>query len=340
MPTFVAGGCEHFHWLTETSYNATAQGLILGAGFAQQENGGPFYSAAGPYTGDRCVLAGSDSAISRSLGGAIAEVHFHLYYKFTITFGGAYFFGLFDGSTQQLSIGRSSNGDLYLYRGATIIATAYGVLSAGIWNYIQFRAVIDPSSGVGIVRVNNVEKINFSGNTRNTANNQVTDWRIHTVYTSDAFAHIVSYSDSGSWPLNECRYMVGDPDAAGNSAQFTPLSSTNVSNVDEQQPDGDTTYNSSTTPGNKDTFGTDMNVPSGKTVHLTMEDAWAKKTDAGARDLRTVVRSGGTDYESSSFALSSGYILYRNIRTVDPNTSSAWTPSGVNAAEVGYKDQA
>ena len=62
-----------------------------------------------------------------------------------------------------------------------------------------------------------------------------------------------------------------------------------------------------------------------------------EKTDAGAASLETVISSSGVTANGASKALTTGWGRVADLYTTDPNTSAAWTGSGVNAVKAGYK---
>lgn len=62
-----------------------------------------------------------------------------------------------------------------------------------------------------------------------------------------------------------------------------------------------------------------------------------QKSDAGTASLEGVLSSGGTVSYGSSIAVTTSYQMFKAGYTIDPNTSAAWTASGVNAVKAGYK---
>jgi hypothetical protein len=137
--------------------------------------------------------------------------------------------------------------------------------------------------------------------------------------------------------LGDIRVDLLIPTAEGNTTQMTPLSGTdNALMADETPPDDDTTYNSSATAGDKDTYVT-SNVSSAGTIHGLRLRARARKTDAGARSIATVIRSGGTDYDGTTTGLGTAYLYYSTDYYTNPNTAAAWTSTEVNAIEIGAK---
>ena len=104
--------------------------------------------------------------------------------------------------------------------------------------------------------------------------------------------------------------------------------------VNENPPDDDTTYVESNVTTEQDSF--DMDDVSGINVILGVQlTVYAKKdTSAGFNHL---VRVGGSNYVGSDVTLTDDYTFYMNIWENDPDISSAWTVSGLNAAEFGVE---
>jgi hypothetical protein len=131
------------------------------------------------------------------------------------------------------------------------------------------------------------------------------------------------------------------PDGNGNSSGLTGQdadSTNNYLNVYETTvtPDGDTTYNGGGTEGNKDTYTMD-DIDTGVTVHSVAVSNWAKKTDAGTKHGRNVLRRVSTDYVGTSEAMTTDYIGYVTYWNQDPNDSTQWTATEVNAIEAGFE---
>jgi hypothetical protein len=69
-------------------------------------------------------------------------------------------------------------------------------------------------------------------------------------------------------------------------------------------------------------------------IHRTL----ARKDDAGARSIKQICESGGTEELSATYALGSSYSYYDDILETDPHTSAQWTVSNFNAATFGVKE--
>lgn len=104
----------------------------------------------------------------------------------------------------------------------------------------------------------------------------------------------------------------------------------------------DATVLSAASAGLKSTFAMgDVTVPVGFVIKDVFVWSRGKNDGASPANIKTVVRSGGTDYSSSDMTgvgTSFGPLL--NRRNVDPATSTAWTQSGWNAVEVGVESAA
>jgi hypothetical protein len=62
-----------------------------------------------------------------------------------------------------------------------------------------------------------------------------------------------------------------------------------------------------------------------------------RKDDAAARQLRTKLKSGMTTANGTTQGMATSYLPYGDLYETDPDTTTAWTPSGVNAMHVGIE---
>lgn len=98
----------------------------------------------------------------------------------------------------------------------------------------------------------------------------------------------------------------------------------------------DTDYVASSTTGQVDLYAS-ANTTSAGTVLGVRELARLRKTDAGTRQVKQVIRTGGTTYEGATHSVTSTYVTHQNIRTINPNTGVAFTIAELNAMEQGIK---
>jgi hypothetical protein len=236
----------------------------------------------------------------------------------------------------------ASGGSLELRRGATTLAvSAVGVLPASTWVYLEMSATIADTGGTCVVRVNGVEVINFTGDTKNAGTNSTIDaLRL----ASNTGANVYSYDDlylcdsTGSTNntfLGDVRVQTLLPTGVGASTQFTPSVGSNWDNVNDT-PYVSTTYNSSATAGQRDTYAMSDLLSGTGTVFGVQDNILALKSDAGAASIKAALKSGATVYYDSTVALGTALGAFAAaVRETDPATSAAWTPTNVNALEFG-----
>lgn len=258
--------------------------------------------------------------------------------------GGSNIWSLYgdSGVTDHLDIGFTLAGAMTLSRGGTQIAiSADSLVNVGTWQYIEFKATIASSGGIFIAHCNGVEIINFTGNTKNGGTNSTIDrvairqpngnyenWQMDDVYICNGLG-----STNNDF-LGDVRVQALLPTGAGTTTQLTPSTGSNWSNVDDAPP-VTTTYNSSSTSTNRDTYAMG-DLPSGTgTVFATQDVIYASKSDAGSASIKAAVRSGGTVYYDATVVLSTSPQCYMAVRETDPATSAAWTAANVNALEFG-----
>ena len=250
---------------------------------------------------------------------------------------------LYDGATAQCYLALDGLGRLQVYRTGTptlLGSSANNTLYQNVWYYIELKTTISDAAGVAIVRVNGTEVLNLSAvDTKNTAN---------------ATADTVRFGAGGGVALdlddiyiNNDGAFYGDmkveclrPDGAGTTTQWTPSAGSNYQNVDDVgDHDVDATYNYTSSAGNIDLYTlSNLSVATG-TIKGVQVCTTARKDDANARNIRRVLRSGGTNYEGTDIPLASTYVQYTEILETDPATAAAWTIANVNALEAGVKMQ-
>lgn len=232
-----------------------------------------------------------------------------------------------------------------LYNGAgtrLALATTQSV-PINTWFYIELRGTIADAGGRGIVRVNGVTVIDFTGDTRNGGTstnidsirvgvfNQNNTFRVDDLYVCDALG------SSANDFLGDCRVQTLYPNGNGVSSQWVGSDGNSTDNyllVDEAGAPSAVDYVGSATVGNRDsyTFGDLTGTP---TVHAVKVSAHANNSDAGTGSVQLATRSAAANYDSSAKTLVSAVGVVSDLRVTDPATSAAWTATAVNAAEFG-----
>jgi hypothetical protein len=277
-------------------------------------------------------------------------------FKFSVLPGGTQraILTFFDTAVQHVFFALKTDGTIEARMGAgagTLLGTSTNVFATNTFYYLEFKVTISDTVGVVALRVNGVvdATLNLTGqDTRNAGNSTA---NVITYGLNSSTASTIDMDDmyildgtvgDADQPNND---FLGDvrveallPSGAGNYAQFTPSAGSNYQNVDDAAPDGDTTYNSSATTNQLDTFAMGNLATATGVVHGVELINSARKTDAGSSILAPVLRISATDYVGADDSLGTGY-TYQSDQTYDvsPATGLPFTISEVNAFEVGYK---
>lgn len=257
-----------------------------------------------------------------------------------------------DGASNQIGVMFDGAGHLQVRRGinlgtfgGTTLGTGTKFLSNGVGHYIEVKIKFHGSTGTVDVRVDGVSDISLSGqNTIATANAYATRFYIGNRSGAENprdWDDLYVCDDQGSANndfLGDVRAVAIFPTGAGNYTQWTPSTGSNWQNVDDAAPNADTDYNSDSTVGHRDSFVMG-DLPTGAASVLGVQySLYARKDDAGTRQVAPFVRISSTDYDGTTVSVSSSYDSYRELRETSPATSTAWTPSEVNGMEYGYKE--
>lgn len=263
--------------------------------------------------------------------------------------GGQSIFSFYDGSTQQCTLRINSNKTLSLCRGqntAVTNGTSSLSLSTNQWYFIECKIQIADSIAASscVVKVNGVDWITVatSQDMKAGSNAYFNEFRIglDTNVTGDEvmFDDLYIIDTSGSVNnnfLGDCKVTTLLPSGAGNSTQWTPSTGSNYQCVDESLFNSDTDYVSSGTATHLDLYA--MGDISGGTILGIKINAVTRKDDAGSRTVAAAVRTNSNNYFSSALSVTDGYTFLSNIWESNPNTSSAWTSSEINAMEAGLR---
>jgi hypothetical protein len=251
------------------------------------------------------------------------------------------------GSTKHLWLAVDYNGTVRLHRGSTVIASGpAGQIVAGVYYFFEIKATIADSGGTAVVRVNEAEIINFTGDTRNGGSSTNIDMvGLHDVafntacpdsYYDDFYVCDASGSVNNDF-LGIGRVQTLLPDGAGADNDLTPVGSgSNYENVNDV-PWSSTDYNYSTTAGDRDLYTLDDLASATAEVAGIQTVLIAQSSDAAA-GVKAALRSGGTVYYDADVVLNgTPSDVSIVVREDDPATSAPWTVSGVNALEAGME---
>lgn len=253
------------------------------------------------------------------------------------------FLEFLDSSTNQLRF--TLNTSLYIeaYRNATLLGTSSAPITLDRWYFLEFRVKIHDTTGTVQIKIDETSVLNLTGqDTQNTGNASVNTIKFLCApgnYSGremgiDNWYLLDTTGGSLDDFLGEIRIVALAPNAAGNSAEFTPSSGLNYAAVDDIPHDADTTYVESSTSGHRDSYNCATFGSSG-TIHAFSVITLAKKTDVGAVSIANTLRLSSTNYDGATHALTSSYVYYTETFTEDPSTLAAWVNTGIDSAEIG-----
>jgi hypothetical protein len=248
-----------------------------------------------------------------------------------------------NAATLHLNIRLTAATTLTLYNNNTVLATyTHTTAFAGNWFYFEMGGTIADAGGTAIVRIDGVTVINFTGDTRNGGTSTNIDTvRIQGDNSGGKYVDDVYVCDgTGSAPYNtflgDVRVQTLSPTGAGSSTQWTPDTGSNYARVNEL-PYSAANYVQSGTSGQRDTYAMADVTASAGSILAVQNNVISKKTDAAVAAIKPALKSGATVYYGAAANLSSNDAVYSDLRTTDPNTSTAWTQAGVNAIESGVE---
>jgi hypothetical protein len=221
----------------------------------------------------------------------------------------------------------------------------------GLWNYIEWKMQVADSITADscIVRVNGVEVLNLPVGTDTrfgTINTTIQGVRINGTYTAGNTYGGVMYVDdfyicsvTGSSPtdfLGDIRVDTLLPTADGTYNDGVPSTGTDSWSILDNVPPVYTEYVTLTDPGQKETLEfTSLSPITSQTIYGVQVDLDSAKSESGTKIISPLALSNSTLAESGNVATVTSYYFATGIFTTDPDTSTAWDESGINAAQFG-----
>lgn len=300
-------------------------------------------TAVGRFGTNGYVLSGSGTTLIRNVGSNVAEGGMCFSRKVTPFSSDAVICEFVDVSTVQVGIYRTSLDKIQARRGATVLGTSTLSLNSAV-NHIEIKVKIHGSTGTVEVRVNGDVYLVLTGLNTSASGNAYFTKVVHTgspPSATDALDDLVIWDTTGGVNndfLGDVRVSASFPTGAGNYTQWTPSTGSNWQNVDDASPNDDTDYNSDSTPGHIDTFAMTDLPAAAVAVKAVKYVVYARKDDAGVRQIAPLARIAGADYVGTTVSLGTSYGVLEEIHDTSPATAVAWTVSEVNALEFGYKE--
>lgn len=261
--------------------------------------------------------------------------------------GGHRGFELVNNLTAQAALTIELDGSIALrrggYTGTIIDQSDPDVILADQWQWLEAKIFIDDSAGTYRVDVSGSTVL--SGSSVDTKGGSVVGAdRIRLRGFSKTSATYLRIDDlyigsDAVWA--DSRVDICWPTSAGLYAQWTPNGeASNHLCVDEPNDmDDDTTYVETDVLDEIDThhFG-DLIPLIGATIRAVGNTIAVRKVLSDIQHLTPMSRRASTDYPGTEVAIPlTTYSVLQSILETDPSTAAAWTESGFNAAQWGYK---
>lgn len=307
-------------------------------------------STSAARTGSRGLQL-TGGSISKSLAAQVTYIAGFAFRVSSFSFAGfATMFQFTDGGSDQVDMriqgsAGGTQGQLEVTRNGTVLGTSSYLFPLNIFHYLEIKTTVDPVTGSVIVRVDGDIILTVTGaNTRATANTQINGYALvgQNVFQFDDVVVIDGGSPGPTDFIGDVGVYPRFPSASGTYTQYTSSTANpNWQNVDEAQPDDDTSYNYDQTAGHKDSFKfQSLGLAASAVVYAVNVLVRAEKDDSGPRSIKVLVRFGGSDFQNATtLNLGTPYqTLQSTIYNQDP-TSASWTVTNVDAAEWGYETQ-
>lgn len=246
-------------------------------------------------------------------------------------------------------VGNSSTAAfLTMNLAGTIAANVNGLtatsapVSVGTWNTLEIQLKIADAGGYAKMRLNGVEFMNATGDTKNSTTATASSIRILTNNTALKMWFddlVIAYGGAQALAyIGDMHVSAHVINGAGDATMLTKGGSvpaaTNWESVDDAAPNGDVDYVYSGTPNDKDLYAlTDPGI-AGNLFALQITSI-ARKDDATTRVFRNLLKSGGTEYESGDHGAPSGYQAFSDCWLTNPATGLPWTSA--TRPQVGVK---
>lgn len=257
-------------------------------------------------------------------------------------------------SGTEVGVAVGETGDIRVYRSdpTTNIqtSTSTGLVIEDEWHYLEFKATIaNNPTGTFDVYLDGVQ-VAFAANTGDTLASVATIRQVRlygrTTSSSNSQNRYVLFDDFYCLSLAVApNDFLGPrhvytlfPTAAGDDEELTPSTGDNYAAVDDNGIDSDTSYVESSVDDAQDLYQFGDLPAEVLDIQAVVVYSIAKRTDVSSFDVIALAKSGGIEDEAAPFLVdSTSYIGAGGVILVDPDTTSAWTLSGVNAAQFGLK---
>ena len=239
------------------------------------------------------------------------------------------------GHLDQCYLQLNRNGCLEFF-GAGTIRGSSSPIPIGTWVFLEFEITVDNSSGSCKIYMNGDTILDLSSiDTQYATTGIITSVSIQPLKDA-CFDNIYICDDSDGTPTRLGPLYIEELLPISDiTTDWTP--STGVNHFAVVNSFDDSTYLSSTTINNSDVFGFEDLTYLDSNIQGIMQLTRVGIDPLGLRELEYDCYSGANSNSGSVNLVSPVFDSIIHTYTIDPNTSTSWTVSGVNAATFGIK---
>lgn len=297
---------------------------------------------AGRFGGQALQMAsvGGTENVARALGTTFST--FTLGCAFKSSAAGTRVIGEHVGPFGQFTIRVTSTGAIEVVDGLRTASavrgtSTTGVISYGVWQYVEYSAVFNGGSSSVKVDVDGVNVLDLSGI-------QLGGTGIDTVGFPENGGGITVWFDDvyfrdDTTMLGPCQVEVMYPDSdVALGAWAKSSGSTGYSLVNESITSTANNLSSSTLD-DECKFGLGALSATGVAIRGVMAEGFMEVTASStiARQVAAVLAVSGTDYSGGAFVPGTSYNFYTNVWEKNPATGAPWSLSDLAALDLGVK---
>ena len=243
-----------------------------------------------------------------------------------------------ESSVVQVEFFVNSAYGISAYQGDTTLlgSTSDQVVPLQKWCYLEGKITISATIGVVELKVNGVQVLNLTSQDTKNGSDYIRYIQLASIYNDKHTLFDDIYIDDAAYH-GDCRVKIFLPDSISTTNNsFTASAGNKDECVDDNPPTDDTDYIYSSTLNHKQGFG--ITTGSLGTVEGIQLNNFTRIDQAGTRKITPLIRSNGTDYlGTETEEITAEYKFESEIWETDPDDSSAWTQTKLEAAEFGLE---
>ncbi len=238
------------------------------------------------------------------------------------------------------------NKKIELVSGSTVLGTTTTsaiALNAGSYVYIEVGLYLNGASSEVYVRINNTTEILYVGSFAQTSFDEIqfrTTGSGTTTYHDDIYIHYGSGSIAASDFLGDIAVYALVPDADSTPFEWLPIPVTtneyqHIDDIPSADPPTTYLYEDTNNQQYYVSLGA-LDAAATSIVGVCLVGFMGKGGFGGsAVNARMRYKTGGNEYQSSTYTLSSTFAYYKHYWVNDPHTGTAWTKAVIDAAFWG-----